>query len=218
MDRSIFLRKTLFILIVYGIYNNLIYILFRPSLYQNWIYLVYLTILYLAGIADTYLRPIEVEQREEGHYLVVILLLFFIGPFLFVLADMEHDWLFATTSTWLAVVGLVIFAIASLIALWSRCHLGKQGTGVLVIVEDHHLITSGLYGYVRHPMYFGLILGMLGFTLVVQSVLVGPLAVILYFIIFNQRANHEEQLLIEAFDEEYEVYREGTAKLIPFIY
>jgi len=218
MNRSLLFRKTLYIVIIYGLYYNLVFLWLRPSIYSNLFFLTYLIIQYTTGSIDTYLRPLETERREQGAYLFYILMLIFIAPFLFILADIEHTWLFGDYWDWMGVVGLVVYLLASIIILWSRQHLGKQGTGVLVVVEDHHLITSGLYSSVRHPMYFGILLGVFGFCLVVQSVIVAPLTLILYAMIFNQRANYEEVMLIDAFGEEYAVYKESTKKFLPYLY
>ncbi len=87
-----------------------------------------------------------------------------------------------------------------------------------MIVEQHHLITTGIYQYMRHPCYSGLILVELGLTITASfhtTVLIfmgaGILAV-------GYRIWHEERLLREFFKDEYTLYADKVKRLIPFIY
>lgn len=47
-------------------------------------------------------------------------------------------------------------------AVWARVHLGRNWSGIVTVKEDHELIRTGPYGYVRHPIYTGLITGLIG--------------------------------------------------------
>jgi protein-S-isoprenylcysteine O-methyltransferase Ste14 len=190
----------------------------KPEIYQDLIIVVYISIGYLVGIIDTYIRPHESQAIEEGGYAKFIILLFLIAPFLLILALMENQWIFDSRSLIISIIGLVIYFSGALFVLLSRLQLGKQATGVLVIIEDHELIDTGLYRYVRHPIYGGSLIGIMGFALVVQSIIISTISFILYFIIFQKRANYEEKLLIKQFGEKYIKYIESSKRFIPFIY
>jgi protein-S-isoprenylcysteine O-methyltransferase Ste14 len=87
----------------------------------------------------------------------------------------------------------------------------------LVIREGHQLITHGIYRFVRHPMYLGVILVVSGLPVYAASLHVFFAMLVLIPIILI-RITLEEKLLLEEFQDAYQEYRETTKKLIPFIY
>ncbi|MFX0051127.1 MAG: methyltransferase family protein [Candidatus Hodarchaeota archaeon] len=218
MDLDTFLRKLFFIIFFYVIYYNLVFFFFKPVIFNDIIYLIYIMILYIAGSIDTLLRPLEKEKREEEHYAQLIVFLFLANPFLFVLAIEENDILFSTRLDALSWIGLFIYFLAAIVIIIARVNLGKQGIGTLVVRENHELITTGLYKYLRHPMYSGTLLGVIGFALVSQAIFVSLITFVLYFWIFNKRLIYEENLLEKAFGEKYQIYKESSYRLIPFLY
>jgi protein-S-isoprenylcysteine O-methyltransferase Ste14 len=218
MDIDTVVRKAIFIVFFYVIYYNLVFLIFKPVVFQDIVYLIYILILYFGGIIDTLLRPLEVEKREEEPYAVFILFLFLVNPFLFVLALEEHGILFSTRVDALSWIGLVVYLLAAAVVVLTRVNLGKQGIGTLVVREDHELITTGLYKYLRNPMYSGTLLGVIGFALVSQSIIISLITFILYFWIFNKRIDYEEQLLEKEFGEEFQRYKASSYRLIPFLY
>ncbi|MHA2218352.1 MAG: methyltransferase family protein [Candidatus Hodarchaeales archaeon] len=218
MDFDTVLRKALFIMFFYVIYYNLVFFLLKPVIFQDFFFIIYISILYVAGIIDTLIRPLEKEKREEGNYASFIAFLFLVNPFLLVLAIEEHNILFNTRLDFLSWIGLFVYLLAAIIIVMARVNLGKQGIGILVVREDHELITTGLYKFLRHPMYSGTLLGVIGFAFVTQSVFVSLITFVLYFWIFKERLKYEENLLEEAFGEKYLKYKESSYRLIPFLY
>ncbi|MBI0583870.1 MAG: isoprenylcysteine carboxylmethyltransferase family protein [Methanomassiliicoccus sp.] len=95
--------------------------------------------------------------------------------------------------------------------------LGKNFSGRLRIREDHTLVRTGIYRYVRHPAYLGAILLFLGIPVMVSSIL-GFLAMFLLVIYLLYRIRLEERMLITRFGEEYLEYMRHSKRLIPFIY
>ena len=83
-------------------------------------------------------------------------------------------------------------------------------------IEGGALVTSGVYGIVRHPIYTGLILGTLGWGLLMSSVLGVILAGVL-FLFFDRKSRREEVWLMETYPG-YAEYRRRVKKLIPGIY
>jgi protein-S-isoprenylcysteine O-methyltransferase Ste14 len=86
-----------------------------------------------------------------------------------------------------------------------------------VIREDHQLITHGIYSLSRHPIYFGVLIAIMGLPVLAQS-LYGFLVLSLLIPIFLNRIRMEEELLAEEFGDAYRTYKEATKKLIPFVY
>ncbi|MFW9905968.1 MAG: methyltransferase family protein [Candidatus Thorarchaeota archaeon] len=218
MNLDTFLRKALFIFFFFVIYYNLVFFFFKPIIFHDFFYLSYITILYIAGSIDTLLRPLEKEKQEEEQYAVFIVFLFLANPFIFVLALEEHDILFTTRMDALSWIGLVVYLLAAIVIIMGRVNLGKQATGTLVVRENHELITTGLYKYLRNPIYSGTLLGVIGFAFVSQSIFISLITFILYFWIFNKRIIYEEQLLEKTFGEKYRKYKASSYRLIPFLY
>jgi protein-S-isoprenylcysteine O-methyltransferase Ste14 len=111
--------------------------------------------------------------------------------------------------------GLGVFLVGLTIALVGVFTLKKFYASTLVILNDHQLITHGIYRRVRHPIYLGVLIAVFG-PPVYASSLWGSLAMAVLIPIFLNRIRMEEQLLIEEFGEAYEAYRRTTPKLIPF--
>ena len=218
MDFDTVLRKALFIMFFYVIYYNLVFFLLKPVIFQDFFFITYIAILYVAGIIDTLIRPLEKEKREEGNYVSFIVLIFLANPFLLVFAIEEHNILFDTRLDFLSWIGLFVYLLAAIVVVMSRVNLGKQGTGTLVVREEHELITTGLYKFLRHPMYSGSLLGVIGFAFVTQSIFISLITFVIYFWIFNERLKYEEKLLEGTFGEEYKKYKESSYRLIPFLY
>ena len=84
-------------------------------------------------------------------------------------------------------------------------------------MEDHQFIQHGIYKHVRHPIYFGTILVLLGIPLSLAS-LYGFATMVLVIPLFLNRIRIEEDLLTEEFGAEYERYRETSRKLIPNLF
>jgi len=104
------------------------------------------------------------------------------------------------------------------IALGSRVQLGRQGSGRLKIQEEHELIKRGIYKYLRHPMYLGGIIGVIGFSFVFRGFIMMFIVVTLYFIVFRNRMLYEEKILTEQFGEKYTEYMKETKRILPFVY
>ena len=113
--------------------------------------------------------------------------------------------------------GLFLFFAGSLLRLAAVFVLGRRFSGLVAIQPDHQLKTDGLYRYIRHPSYAGLIASMLGLVLIFRSA-IGLIFVILLFLFLVSRMNDEERFLEAHFGEEYRNYRLKTRRLVPLIY
>lgn len=114
-------------------------------------------------------------------------------------------------------VGVWMFLLGVIIRLVAIATLKKNFSGRLRIREGHTLVKNGIYRWIRHPAYLGLILLYLGIPLIVSSVL-GFLVILLIVPLLLHRIKLEERMLIERFGAEYEEYRGHTKRLIPFVY
>jgi protein-S-isoprenylcysteine O-methyltransferase Ste14 len=110
--------------------------------------------------------------------------------------------------------GLFLFFAGSILRLAAVFVLGRRFSGLVAIQPGHQLKTDGLYRYIRHPSYAGLIVSMIGY---VRSTIGLGLNVCLFLLLVS-RMNDEETFLEKHFGAEYKTYRQKTRRLFPFIY
>ncbi len=113
--------------------------------------------------------------------------------------------------------GLVMCVVGLTLAIAAAFTLKQSYSSSLVIREGHQLVTHGVYCYVRHPLYLGALIAILGAPVYAPSV-AGALVLSALIPLVLLRIRMEEALLIEHFGEQYLAYRAKTKKLIPFLY
>jgi protein-S-isoprenylcysteine O-methyltransferase Ste14 len=121
-----------------------------------------------------------------------------------------------TKNPWLWGVGLAAFVLGLALAVWARVYLGRNWGMPMSQKADPELVTAGPYRSVRHPIYSGIILAMIG-TAVAVSVY-WLIAVVLLGAYFVYSAATEERYMAERFPDGYPAYRRSSKMLIPFIF
>ena len=112
---------------------------------------------------------------------------------------------------------MALFAAGGALRLWPVFVLGDRFSGLVAIQPGHQLVTSGVYGVIRHPSYLGLLISSLGWGLAFRS-WIGVLLAALLVPPLLARINAEERLLRSQFGDEYDAYRARTSRLIPGLY
>lgn len=110
------------------------------------------------------------------------------------------------------IVGLTIRVLAETTAKKAFTHHVAQKR-----VEEHKLITHGVYKYFRHPGYFGMFLFSVGSQLFLKNVISTIVFISVLWCFFNERIKMEERLLVSMFGRDYVEYRSHTPTRIPFI-
>jgi protein-S-isoprenylcysteine O-methyltransferase Ste14 len=121
----------------------------------------------------------------------------------------------AVDSPVLGVIGAALFAFGLLLAVWARVHLGRNWGMPMTQRAEPELVTSGPYRFVRHPIYSGLLLGLVGTALATD--LLGLILAVLLVGYFYYSASVEEKNLTATFPTAYPAYRTATKMLIPFV-
>lgn len=116
-----------------------------------------------------------------------------------------------------AIVAVLLTGFGVNLAVWARAQLGRNWSARVTLKQDHELIRTGPYAVVRHPIYTGILVGILG-----SAVLVGELRGLLGFTLFAsgfaQKIRREERWLTEEFGDAYRNYARATKRLIPGIW
>lgn len=116
----------------------------------------------------------------------------------------------------LPLIGTAIVAAGIGYASWARVHLGRNWSSKVVLKEDHVLIRTGPYRLVRHPIYAGMLLALLGSALAVGEWR-GFLALVFALIGVLFRVRAEETRMTETFPE-YADYKRQSSALVPGLY
>jgi len=115
----------------------------------------------------------------------------------------------------LQVVGLILFALGLGLAVWARIYLGRDWGMPMTERAEPELVTSGPYRFVRHPIYSGILLALLGTALATNLYWLIVLAFLGAYFIYS--ATVEERLMTTSFPGEYASYKAHTKMLIPFV-
>ena len=113
-------------------------------------------------------------------------------------------------------IGALLTVSGITFAIWARSSLGRNWSAQLKVKENHELVTTGPYAYVRHPLYTGVILAAFGTML--TGMIFGIGVFIVACIIVPSRIKKEESDMFELFPNEYPIYQKRTKRLIPFVW
>jgi protein-S-isoprenylcysteine O-methyltransferase Ste14 len=120
-----------------------------------------------------------------------------------------------------ALIGIIgaVLALAGVgFAIWARLALGANWSGLVVTTkEGHELVQTGPYAIVRHPIYTGILLAMIG-TALTRGILAAYIGVAAGLVAIMIRINIEEQLMSKRFGDAYQAYRRRARKLVPFVW
>jgi protein-S-isoprenylcysteine O-methyltransferase Ste14 len=114
-------------------------------------------------------------------------------------------------------LGLLMVLVGLAFAVWARVHLGRNWSGTVTVKEDHELVRSGPYAIVRHPIYTGLLLAMLG-TVIVLGEWRGLVAFCFLSAAFLLKLRREERFMAESFPDTYPGYRARVPAFIPLLH
>ena len=120
-----------------------------------------------------------------------------------------------TVDPWLQGIGLALFVLGLALAVWARIYIGRNWGMPMSEKADPELVTTGPYSAIRHPIYSGIILAMIGTTLAIS--LYWLIAVVLVGAYFLYSATMEERYMTEVFPDAYPRYQQSTKMLIPFV-
>ncbi len=122
----------------------------------------------------------------------------------------SDDW---PTPSWLRTTAQVVFVAGVVVLIVAALGLGRALTPTPVPIERGELQTAGVYRYVRHPIYSGVLLIVAGITLRSGSWFTLAVAVVT-FVFFDRKARWEEARLAERYPQ-YAGYAARTPRFVP---
>ena len=192
--------------------------------WQAWVFLAVFAL--STWIPSVYLmrtNPAALERRMRGPLTetltlqrIVIAVQFICFPAIFVVSALDHRFGWSPVPASISLVGDVLVAVGLGIAMLVVIQNGYAAVNVTV-EAGQHLVSTGLYGLVRHPMYTGNVILMVGVPLALGSYW-GLVLVIPGLIVLALRIRDEEDLL----EHELSGYREYTQqvhyRLVPYLW
>jgi protein-S-isoprenylcysteine O-methyltransferase Ste14 len=176
------------------------------------------TLFVLTGIAlfgGGNLSPGEREDRTNRWVIAAFGVIGLLAAYLPAYTDRKELWTIDGDGVrWL---GVVLFAAGGAVRLWPVFVLGHRFSGLVAIQPGHRLVTSGIYGFIRHPSYLGLLVNSLGWALAFRSG-VGVVLTALLIPPLVARIRAEERLLRTQFGDDYDAYCRRTSRLVPGLY
>ena len=157
-----------------------------------------------------------IEREGRGMFAArVVAFLFLIV--LLVLYAFNSPWIEALSIPlpgWLRWAGFALGLASLALWTWTQASLGKEWSPQLQLREEHHLVTTGPYARVRHPLYTAMLGVGTAFALVTANWVFVLLAVAM-FAGLVARIPLEEQMMLEQFGEEYKAYTQRTGRFLP---
>lgn len=201
-------------------------LLFLPAgsiyFWNAWIFMGLLFIpMFIAGIIllwkspDLLAKRLNTREKEAAQRQVIVLSLFmFVGGFLVAAFDFRYGW--SKLPDWVSLAAAAIFLISyGLYAEVVRENAYLSRT--IEVQKNQKVIDTGLYGIVRHPMYFATLLLFLSMPLILGS-WYAFIIFLLYPVLVIKRIKNEETVLLKGLDGYQEYTRKIKYRLIPYIW
>ena len=160
-----------------------------------------------------------VRQRESLSSRLIFVVLMLLGALLLLSGHHRLEWLQARwlgggwARYWIAVT-LVVLGLS--FSVWARRTLGDNWSGTVSVKVDHELVQTGPYRRIRHPIYTGILLAVLGSGLAAGR-LYGLAAFVIIALGLAWKLRVEERWMAVEFRERYEQYRRSSWALIPLV-
>lgn len=128
----------------------------------------------------------------------------------------SHRWKPPSFSHATCALAAIICVCGLMVAIWARLTLAGNWSSSVTFKQGHELIRTGPYRFVRHPIYSGILLMLLG-TVIQNGRLYGWLGLVIMSVGFWIKLRQEEQLMLQHFPDQYPAYCKEVKALVPWI-
>jgi protein-S-isoprenylcysteine O-methyltransferase Ste14 len=203
--------------------------IFLPAwTFNYWQAWIFLTIFFISVLAitiylmkmDTALLERRVNAGPGAEKEVIQKIIQFVASIafiaIFILSALDHRFVWSSVSGYIAIIGDVFVAVG-LLAVFFVFKENTFTSGTIEVGAEQKVISTGLYGIVRHPMYAGAFIMLIGVPLALGS-LWGLLAVALLVIAIIVRLLDEEKYLSKNLPGYLEYRKKVRYRLVPFVW
>lgn len=202
-----------------------ILLFFPAGSFTFWNAWLFISLLFLPMIAlgiilwlkapDLLAKRLNTKERETEQKEVIAgsLIMFILG---FVLAGLDFRFKWSLVPDWLVIIVSIVFLAGYLLyaeVMRENAYLSRT----VEVQENQTVIDTGLYGLVRHPMYFATLLMFLSIPFILGSLFAVPIFLIYPFLIIKRIMN-EEAILAEELAGYKEYQKKVNYRLLPYIW
>jgi protein-S-isoprenylcysteine O-methyltransferase Ste14 len=157
------------------------------------------------------------ERVRDGMLLAISFTGLFVVPAIYVTTGAPEvaDYPFHPLLAWL---GTGTFAVALVGFYRTHRDLGRFWSVTLEIRQTHQLVTTGVYRYVRHPMYAAFFLWAVAQALLLPNWVAGAAGLVGFGTLFALRVGHEERMMEAAFGDAWRAYAARTWRVVPGVF
>lgn len=112
-------------------------------------------------------------------------------------------------------LGALLFAGCLYVLYRAHADLGRNWSPTVEVTPTQSLVTSGIYGVIRHPIYAAMWLWGAAQALLLNNWIAGLATLVLFGLVYVVRVPREEQMMLDHFGEEYRAYLQRTGRVIP---
>ena len=160
----------------------------------------------------------KISRKVDGSVLMTIIkvggLVLWLSPLVYLLNPQWMAWSKIGLPDWVRWLGVGIGILCTVLIYWLFSSIGSGITPTSATRQQHTLVTSGLYRWVRHPLYTVGSSMFISFGMMADNWFIAALGV-LAFIAMASRTPKEEANLIEKFGDEYRTYMKHTGRYLP---
>jgi protein-S-isoprenylcysteine O-methyltransferase Ste14 len=187
------------------------------SIFKILFFIEFMIVVFVRKIYTSKYRKIELKIDKKNIPDIILLALTGIGmtiPLVYVFSTVLDfaDYPLPFPAGW---IGTILFAYAIFLLWRSHADLNKNWTPTLGIRKIHSLVKSGVYKYIRHPMYAAHILWAIAQILILPNWIAGYSFIIFMIPQYLLRTGKEEKMMIEQFGDEYKDYIHQTGRILP---
>lgn len=182
---------------------------------ENSVILLYVSLIIAGRLLSVGVRKTVVTREIAGDYTAMAVL---IVPIISVVVPIAEYLCFSYKMVVLMLItGMIIIIAGFAVAYSANGEIGENWSAAIDKGENQKLVTSGIYGHIRHPLYLSGMLLMTGTAVYFQSRF-GGILILPCFLIINWRIGLEESKLISRFENDYREYMKKTWKILPYLH
>lgn len=119
---------------------------------------------------------------------------------------------------WFTTIALVAVLAGLGLRVWAVLTLGRYFTWFITVYDDHQVIRSGPFRFIRHPAYFGALIMLVSTLLFLHAWVGAGLSLVFQLFAYVRRIRYEEAMMVERLGDGYANYRREVHALIPLLW